>query len=56
MSVKIIISALVLAVLPGLGAAQGCDHGMKTEEQAMSCVEGMQWDIDAGVCVPVASS
>ena len=56
MSIKIIFSALVLAVLPGLSVAQGCHRGMNTDEQAMSCVEGMQWDIEAGVCVPVASS
>jgi hypothetical protein len=57
MHVKALLSALVLAALPGFAFAGpvGCsgDHGAT---QAMSCVEGTQWDEASGTCVPLASS
>ena len=56
MSIKTIFTALVVAVLPGLSMAEGCRNGMDANDQAMSCVPGTQWDVDAGACVPVASS
>ena len=56
MSIKFIFTALGLALLPGLGMAEGCHHGRNQQDQAMTCVPGTQWDVDAGACVPVASS
>jgi hypothetical protein len=56
MSIKFILTALVLGLVPGLSMAQGCHNGMDQQDQAMTCVPGTQWDVDAGACVPVASS
>lgn len=56
MSIKSSLCALIAAVLPGLGMAQGCHDGMDSQHQAMSWVTGMHWDAEAGICVPVASS
>ena len=48
---KTALTVLVLALLPGLAAAQ-CGH----ERQAMSCAEGSQYDAETGTCVPVVTS
>ena len=44
------LAALALVLLPSLGAAQGCNHGMK-EITASSCAEGYVWDMAKGSCV-----
>ena len=48
---KTALTVLVLALLPGIAAAQ-CGH----ERQAMSCAEGMQFDPETGTCIPVVTS
>lgn len=48
---KTALTVFVLALLPGLAAAQ-CSH----ERQAMSCAEGTSYDAESGTCVPVATS
>lgn len=48
---KIALTVFVLALLPGLAAAE-CGH----ERQAMSCVEGTQFDAETGTCVPITTS
>ena len=48
---KTALTVFVLALLPGLAAAQ-CGH----ERQAMSCAEGTQYDPETSTCIPVVSS
>lgn len=56
MSIKTIVTALTLVMLPGLGLAQDCRNGRQQDQQAMTCIPGTQWDAEAGACLPVASS
>ncbi len=55
MSIKIILSAAVLAVLPGLSFAM-CSGDSHSNQEAMSCADGTQWDAETATCVPVTSS
>jgi hypothetical protein len=55
MTVKTILTAAVLAALPGLAFAQ-CSDKARLDQQAMSCVEGTMWDATAGTCLPVTTS
>jgi hypothetical protein len=54
MKMKTILTAAVLALLPGLSFAQ-CS-GERHDQQAMSCAEGMQWDTTTATCVPISTS
>ena len=60
MTVKTILTALVLGVAPGLAMAEGCGFGHEamttTDQVTMSCAQGTAWDADAQSCVPVVSS
>lgn len=50
---KTTLITAILALLPGLTIAQGCDH---TKTTAMSCADGTIPDPETGTCVPVTSS
>lgn len=54
MSMKVLLATCVLAFTPGLAMAE-CSWGME-HQTTMSCAEGMNWDAEAGACVPVMSS
>jgi hypothetical protein len=55
MNVKTLLSAAVLAMLPGLAFAQ-CSGQAAHDQQAMSCAEGTQWDAQTATCTPVTTS
>jgi hypothetical protein len=55
MTVKTLLSAAVLAVLPGLTFAM-CAGEARHDEQAMTCAEGTQWDAQTATCIPVTTS
>jgi hypothetical protein len=55
MNVKTLLSAAVLAILPGLTFAM-CSGEAKLDQQAMSCAEGTQWDAQTATCTPVTTS
>ena len=50
MKFKTTLAAAVIALLPGLAIAQGCnsDH---SQTASMSCAEGMVYDVDSNTCV-----
>lgn len=50
---KTILGATLLAILPGLSVAQGCD---RTKTTAMSCADGTVPDPETGACVPTTTS
>ena len=56
MSIKTIMTALILTALPTLTLAAGCNKALDDAQQALSCIPGTQWDPDAAACIPVASS
>lgn len=56
MTLKTIVAAATLAVLPVFAFAQCAGSQAKMDQQAMSCLPGTAWDVETGVCVPVASS
>ena len=51
---KIALTAIILAISPVLAAAQCA--GSHSDQQAMSCVTGMQWDPETRSCVPTVAS
>ena len=56
MTLKTLLTTAALALAPAFAAAQGCnsyDHG---SDQAMSCVDGTQWDAASGTCVAVSTT
>jgi hypothetical protein len=55
MSLKTVLSAALLAILPGLSFAM-CTGDSHADQQAMTCAEGTQWDVETGTCVPVINS
>lgn len=56
MTLKTTLAAAVLVLAPGLALAQGCSgYGHAMEQQAMSCMEGTQWNVETGTCVPVVT-
>jgi hypothetical protein len=55
MSIKTVLTAAVLAVLPGLSFAM-CAGESHADQQAMTCAEGAQWDAETATCVPVTNS
>jgi hypothetical protein len=54
-SIKTVLSAAVLAMLPGLSFAM-CGGEARSDQQAMTCSEGTQWDTETATCVPVINS
>jgi len=56
MTLKTIIAAAALAVVPALASAQCAGSAAKMDQQAMSCLPGTAWDAQTGICVPVATS
>lgn len=55
MPVKTLVAAFVTALLPALATAQ-CASETRMDQQAMSCVEGTQWDQTTATCLPVTTS
>ena len=56
MTLKTLLAALALTILPGLAAAAGCSHGSPTSETAsMSCAEGTILDAETNTCVPLTT-
>lgn len=55
MLLKTLAAAFVVAILPGLAAAQ-CSSEPRIDQQAMSCAEGSQWDQATATCLPVTTS
>jgi hypothetical protein len=55
MSMKTMLFAAVMAVLPGLSFAM-CAGESHSSQEAMTCAEGTQWDAETATCVPVTSS
>ena len=55
-TMKTLLSALALTVLPSLALAMGCSGYSHTTIAQMTCADGMVYDADAQNCVPVASS
>ena len=53
MRLTIAIAAAIVVALPGLAAAQCMDAH---DRQAMSCVEGMQWNVETGQCEAISTS
>lgn len=51
---KTFAAATILSLAPLAVAAQ-CNYGA-AEQQAMSCMQGSQFDVESGACVPVAST
>ena len=49
---KTAFAAAVLALLPALASAAGCDHANTAQ---MSCAEGTTWDAESQTCVPTTS-
>jgi hypothetical protein len=56
MTLRILVAAATLAVLPVFAVAQCVGSHARMDQQAMSCLPGTAWDAESGVCVPVASS
>lgn len=50
---RTLIASLILVLGPI--AAQAQCSGSSTRIQAMSCVEGSQWNAETGTCVPVVT-
>jgi hypothetical protein len=55
MSIKTMLFAAVMAVLPGLSFAM-CTGDSHASQEAMTCADGTQWDAETATCVPVTSS
>ncbi len=55
MNVKTLLAAAALAVLPGLSFAM-CSGDKAMDQQAMTCVEGTQWDAQTATCIPMTTS
>lgn len=56
MTIRTVLAALAVAILPGLAAAMGCSGTPVEEQTAQTCVVGTAWDAEAGACLPVATS
>ena len=54
MTIKTLLSAALLALLPGLSFAM-CGSEARQDE-AMTCAEGTQWDAETATCTPVTTS
>jgi hypothetical protein len=53
MTLKTFVAAMILSVSP-LAAFAQCSGQM--DQQAMSCAEGTQYDVETGTCVPIATT
>ncbi|WP_224815213.1 adenylosuccinate lyase [Hasllibacter sp. MH4015] len=56
MTIKTVLTALVLISAPALASAQCMWGEHSTQEAAISCAEGTIWDATAMACVATASS
>ncbi len=56
MTLKTLVTTLILTLAPTLSLAMGDCSTTATELHVMSCAEGSQIDSETGTCVPVASS
>lgn len=56
MTLKTLVTTLILTVVPTLSFAMGGCSTSATEQQVMSCAEGSQMDHETGTCIPVVSS
>ncbi|WP_126977350.1 hypothetical protein [Frigidibacter oleivorans] len=45
------LALLPVLLVPGLAAAQGCEH----DEARLSCAQGTQWDEASQSCITVSS-
>ncbi|SMY09067.1 hypothetical protein [Flavimaricola marinus] len=54
MTLKTFVAAMILSLSP-LAAIAECGHSA-AQQQAMSCMEGSQFDTATGTCVPIAST
>jgi hypothetical protein len=53
MTLKITLTATVLALMPGIAAAYSCNYGHDaTQTASISCAEGMVVDTATNTCVP----
>ncbi|WP_109463778.1 carbohydrate-binding module family 14 protein [Albibacillus kandeliae] len=52
MTLKTVLSALALSLIPVISYAQCSGH----EQQAQSCAQGFVWDVEQQACVDRASS
>jgi hypothetical protein len=57
MKIKLTLAALFLAISPAAAFAEGC-HGSHAmgDQAAMSCADGMTYDVDANTCVAETTS
>lgn len=53
MALKTFVAAVLLSLSP-LAAFAQCSGQL--DQQAMSCAEGSQYDVETGTCVPVATT
>jgi len=56
MTLRTIVAAAGLAVLPAFAFAQCAGSHTSLDQQAMTCMPGTAWDTETGLCVPVATS
>ncbi|MDP5215876.1 hypothetical protein Q5Y75_01460 [Ruegeria sp. 2205SS24-7] len=54
MKLRIIMTATVLSLAPGLALAMGCNYGH--DQQTQSCAPGTVWDADSQSCAPIVNS
>ncbi|MEM8977863.1 MAG: hypothetical protein AAGD04_00105 [Pseudomonadota bacterium] len=55
-TMKTCLAATVLAVLPTLSFAMGCNYEHTTQTATMSCADGTTFDAESGKCVTSVSS
>ena len=55
MTLKTMMTAVVLFVFPSLSVAMGCSMERHSTQTAMTCAEGMMLDEQTGTCVPVVT-
>ncbi|MEX0349916.1 MAG: hypothetical protein AB3N15_10880 [Paracoccaceae bacterium] len=54
MRFKIVLTATILSLTPGLAFAIGCNFGH--DQQTQSCSPGTVWDADSQSCAPIVNS
>lgn len=53
MKFKILLTTAVLALAPALASAAGCST--HTDQQVMTCADGMSYDAESGKCMVMSS-
>lgn len=51
---KSVLAAAILALIPAISPAQGCQFG-HDDQQVMSCASGMMWDVKSSTCVEIVT-